>query len=125
LIKAGASPAQQSSRVTVTSGGKTFTLPDSIPLFNCIQKGQTAMAKTLLEKGANPEPVDLRDNRNLVYWAVYYNQPEILTALIDHGANPSLKDFFGETPLALAQKSHQDLVPILQDAIKRTETRKE
>ena len=78
------------------------------------------MARTLLEKGADPDPANLRDNRNLVYWAVHYNQSEILQALLAHGANPSVKDNKGETPLLLAQKSHRELVPILEQALNKS-----
>lgn len=116
LIKSGAD-VKGGGVCTITSNGATFRLAESIPLFLCIRNGNPAMAQTLLDKGADPDPANLRDNRNLVYWAVHYNQPEILKALLAHGANPSVKDTEGETPLLLAQKSHKELVPILKQAL--------
>jgi ankyrin repeat protein len=92
----------------------------AIDLSSCIQNGQVAMAKTLLDAGANPDPPHPMENRNTVYWAVYYNQPEILKLLLAHGANPNLKDDYGDTPLSSAQQFHHDLVPILEAALKGT-----
>jgi hypothetical protein len=59
------------------------------------------------------------ENRGNVYWAVYYDQPEILKMLLDHGAKPDMVDAYGETPLAMAKRFHPKAVPILEDAIAR------
>jgi ankyrin repeat protein len=123
LIKAGADPRNEAT-CTVTTGGVSYTPPDSKSIFLCIRNGNPAMAKTLLDKGENPNPANLQDNRGFVYWAIYYNQAEILKALLDHGANPSLKDAHGETPLALAQKSHPEMVSVLEEATNRTQAPK-
>lgn len=96
--------------------------PKSVFLFSCIKKGEVAMARTALDAGANPNPSPNGADASLVYWAVYYNQPEILKALLDHGANPLTTGNMGQTPLALAQKNHPNLVPILEEAIKRRQT---
>ncbi|HWB58001.1 MAG TPA: ankyrin repeat domain-containing protein [Chthoniobacteraceae bacterium] len=103
LIKAGADP---------NSGG----------IFNCIQTGQVAMAKTLLEAGADTESMRTSERRNSVYWAVYYNQPEILKLLLEHGADPAMQDAYGETPLSFAQQFYKDMVPILAPYVKKTGT---
>jgi ankyrin repeat protein/beta-lactamase regulating signal transducer with metallopeptidase domain len=115
LIKAGADP-KPVGLSTITIGNISYHPIDNLPLYTCIKNGQTAMALTLLEKGADPEPQGPRDNQNLAYFAVQYNRPEILQALLNHGANPTLKDSHGESPLDLAQKSHPNLVPMLQAA---------
>jgi beta-lactamase regulating signal transducer with metallopeptidase domain/ankyrin repeat protein len=117
LINAGADPKQESEGYG-SAGGKSWRQISSDSLFICIAKGQTAMALTLIDKGVDPEPKNVFGNRNFAYWAVYHDRPEILQALLDHGANPLLKDHTGESPLSLAQKSHPDLVPMLQAAIK-------
>ena len=57
------------------------------------------------------------ENRGNVYWAVYYDQPEILKMLLERGANPALVDAYGQTPLAMAKKFHNDMTPILEEAI--------
>jgi beta-lactamase regulating signal transducer with metallopeptidase domain len=116
LIKAGADP-KRAGYGTVTHHGKSWRVLDLESLYVCIKNNQTAMAKTLLEHGAIAEPTSLPNNQNFVYWAVYYNRPEILQALLDHGANPSLQPDRGDSALSLARKSHPDLVPILEKAI--------
>ena len=118
LLRAGADPTKTDG-VTMSVGGKSFTPPDAVTLFLCIKNGQTDMAKRLLDKGANPDPANLRENRGLVYYAVEYDRPEILQALLDHGANPSLPDDKGEMPLDLARKSHPELVSMLIKAAGR------
>ena len=115
LIKAGANP-KPIGLSTITIGNISYHPIDNLPLFICIKNGQTAMALTLLDKGADPEPQGPRDNQNLAYFAVHYNRPEILQALLNHGANPTLKDSHGVSPIDLAQKSHPNLVPMLQAA---------
>ena len=92
--------------------------PKAISLFACIQAGQAAMAETALDAGVNPDQIE--GSGSLVYWAVNYHQPEILKALLDHGANPLIGESYRKiTPLELAQKAHPDLVPMLEEAIKR------
>jgi ankyrin repeat protein len=77
------------------------------------------MAKTALDAGADPNhDRKMPNNQNLAFWAVHYNQPEILKALLDHGADPSPKISQGDTALSHAQKFHPELVPILESHVK-------
>ena len=50
--------------------------------------------------------------------AFHYDQPEILKALLDNGAVPSPRNCRGDIALALAQKFHPDMVPMLKEGIK-------
>ena len=118
LLKAGADPKEKPG-VTVTSGSKTFTPHDAVMLYLCIEDGQTDMARTLLDRGADADPPNLEDGRNLAWWAVDYNRPDILRALLDHGADPLAKDEHGDSALDLARKYHPKLVPMLEEAAKR------
>ncbi len=118
LLKAGADPKEKPG-ITVTNGGKTYTPHDSVMLYLCIKNGQTDMARTLLDRGADAEPPNLAENRNLAYWAVDYNRPEILRSLLDHGANPLLKDEEGISALDLARKSHPKLLPMIEEVSQR------
>ena len=78
------------------------------------------MAKTLRDRGSKADPANLDHGRNLAWWAVSDHQLQILQALLDHGADPTQKDQDGVSALSLAQKSHPDLVPMLEAAIKHT-----
>ena len=118
LLRAGANPKAE-PHVTMREGGKTFTPHDAVTLFLCIEKGLTDMARALLDKGADADPPNLDGNRNLAHWAVAYDRPEILQALLAHGANPLVKDDKGDSALALARKSHPKLVPIIEEAGRR------
>ena len=120
LLKAGADPKVEGA--TETINGKVYTSPESLPLYLCIDRGQTVMAEMLLDKGANPDPNHLSNwNRSLAYWAVFCYQPQILQALLDHGADPTRKADDGDSALSLARKSHPDLVPMLEAATRRAQ----
>ena len=103
LLKAGASPGEGT-------------------IYDCIGSGRVGMARTLLDRGADPQPPssDGRGDGN-VYYAVYSGDAEILKLLLDHGADPTLKNSDGDTPLALAQRQswNKNMVPMLEEAIKR------
>jgi tetratricopeptide (TPR) repeat protein len=88
-------------------------------IFTCLQRGQPEMAKILLDGGADPQPPPFGENRANVYWAVYYNQPETLKAMLDHGADPTYISAYGETPLSEARQWHNNMAPIIEEALKR------
>ena len=103
LIKAGANPKEGSVCL-------------------CIEYGQAAMAAYLLDKGANPESGHFNQMKNNVYWAVAYDQPEILRMVLERGANPLAKGASGITPFDLSRMLRRDdLVPILNPYIKKAE----
>jgi hypothetical protein len=91
--------------------------PKAANLFTCIQNGRVEMARVLLQAGVDPQPGPMVQNRGNVYWAAFYDQPEILRMLLDRGADPTLIDDFKDTPLAMAKKLHNACVPILEEAI--------
>jgi ankyrin repeat protein len=64
------------------------------------------------------------ENRANVYWAVYYGQPKILQGLLDHGADPTMVDAYKETPLSMAKEFHKEMVPMLEAAIQRWQSKK-
>lgn len=100
--------------------------PKDADLFSCIQNGRVEMARVLLRLGVAPQPLPVEENRGNVYWAIYYDQPEILKLLLEHGARPDMVDIHRETPLSMARKFHQEMVPILEEAIARAaETKKD
>jgi ankyrin repeat protein/beta-lactamase regulating signal transducer with metallopeptidase domain len=99
----------------IAAGAKAT--PDEVGM--AIQLGQVEMVRILLDKGSPPDYPKPNENRNSVYWAVDYNHPEILKLLLDHGADPELKTDYNETPLSIAKQWHKDLVPMLEEAIKR------
>jgi beta-lactamase regulating signal transducer with metallopeptidase domain len=95
------------------------TLAADAQMLLAIQKGDVAALKSVLEHAVDPNTFDPeRFHSSPVYWAVHFNQPEILKLLLDHVAR-GYDGPGGETPLQLAQRAHPDLVPILQEGIKR------
>lgn len=88
-------------------------------IFICIQKGQFEIAKIFLEHGAAPDSKGNPEHRENVYWAIHYNQPEILQMILDRGANPTLETAYKETPLSYAKQARPQMVPMLEAAIKK------
>lgn len=125
LMEAGADAKTGGRAWTISADGKKQGIPETFPLYSCIKNGNAQMARTLLEKGADPDPANLRFDRSLLFYAVEENQPEIVRALIERGANPLAKDFQGQTPLDLAQKSQKHLVPLIEEAVKHAKLRAE
>jgi ankyrin repeat protein len=93
--------------------------PKDADVFSCIQNGRVEMARMLLRLGVDPQPPPVAENRGNVYWAVYYDQPEILKMLLESGAKPDMVDIYRETPLSMAKKFRQASVPLLEEAIAR------
>ncbi|HEY9010975.1 MAG TPA: ankyrin repeat domain-containing protein, partial [Devosia sp.] len=127
LISKGLKPAGYELNAAVEHGNREMfdTLikagadPKSGSVFTCMQQGQPEMGKIFLDGGADPQPPAFGENRANVYWAVYYNQPVILKAMLDHGADPTYISAYGESPLSEAQEWHSDMVPMIEEALKR------
>ena len=95
------------------------TLAADAQMLLAIQKGDVSTLKQILEHAVNPDTFDPdRFNSCPVYWAVHFNQPKILKLLLEHFATGDLGPAH-ETPLQLAQRSHPDLVPIIEEGTKR------
>jgi beta-lactamase regulating signal transducer with metallopeptidase domain len=95
----------------------------TISIYDCIRGGYVDIARLALEHGANPDPHDNGEKRYNVYWALTYHQPEILKMILDHGADPTVKTVYDETPLNWAQQYWPAMVPVIQDAIKKWDQR--
>ncbi len=98
---------------------KNGAKPSDANLFTCIQNGRADMARILLERGVDPQPPPIMENRANVFWAVCYGQPEILQMLLDHDADPGMKDVYGATPLSEAKRFHKEMAPVIEAAIRR------
>ena len=98
---------------------KTSTLEADARMLIAIQKGDVPALKEVLEHAVEPNTFDPdRFGSNPVYWAVYFDRPEILKILLEHFAEGHSRDAT-ETPLQLARRKHPDLVHILVEGIKR------
>ena len=99
------------------------TLEADVEMLLAIQKGDVAALKKVLEHAVDPNTFDPdRFASSPVYWAVHFNQPECLKLLLDHFAGddgPTHR--VDQSALALARASHLDLVPILEEGLKRNQ----
>ncbi|MDR1145412.1 MAG: hypothetical protein LBK71_04680 [Verrucomicrobiales bacterium] len=86
-------------------------------IYQCIVNSAPESARLLFERGTPAEANENTEHRENVYWAISYNQPEILQMLLDHGGDPTRQTTYDETPLSLAKQFHPELVPILEAAI--------
>ncbi len=60
------------------------------PIYTAVRSNRPDLVKLLLEHGANPDPIDTKDQRwsRTILAAIFVHSPEILKLLLDYGAKP-------------------------------------
>src|SRR6185369_4668749 len=71
------------------------------PLFQAIQRGDTAAVKRVLDKGMSPDAVD-SDGVPALMAATLFAGPDCIKLLLDNGANPNAAARNGATALMWA-----------------------
>jgi ankyrin repeat protein len=71
------------------------------PLQSAIRVGNYQAAEQLLAAGADPNLVDC-DELSALHWCAVYATPDLISLVLAHGADPSLKDNLGRTAEGLA-----------------------
>ena len=104
--------------LTIASSHKEIAemIQQEIQLLEAAGKGDNAMVKELLDKGAY---VNVRDpeGRTPLTEAIWNNHVETVKLLLDKGANPNAKKVDGATPLSIAtNKQHKEIVELLKKA---------
>jgi len=79
------------------------------PLMAAVFKGQVSLSKALLEKGANPDIVDVNKTTPLHY-AVLLNNEILIELLMDFNADTALKDSRGKTALDYALMDNNETI---------------
>jgi cytohesin len=92
------------------------SIASKTPLMLAAQTGYLEMVKKLLAHGAHADARD-RNNSNALRWMCQYLGEddknlidEIVTLLVQNGADLYNKDDFGDTPLSLSQEYNEPLV---------------
>jgi len=78
------------------------------PFLKACARGSREIAKMLLDEIDAPINIDAADKkfgRNCVHLAAYNGSSELLSLLLEHGANPKDKDKKGNTPLKLCYEN--------------------
>ena len=84
-----------------------------IPLSWAVRNGHEAIARLLLEKGANLESKDIKGYTPLSI-AAFKGHEAIVRLLLEKGANLESENFIGYTPLSIAaSKGHEAIVRLL------------
>lgn len=84
-------------------------------LLYAIKSGNTALAKSLLDHGANVGDRDRHSRRSALHLAAIKGHPDMVRLLLERGADVKATDSLGETPLAYArQYGHHSAATLLQ-----------
>lgn len=88
------------------------------PLVLASARGDLAMVRMLLARGASPEGACGCANRETALWAAAaFSQREVAACLLDAGADPNATNAVGHGPLHVAaMRGHAELVRMLLDA---------
>ena len=93
--------ARTSVLLLIASGWLTAETPAVEPLFQAIQKADTAAVKHLLDHGLSPNAQDAAGTPALMAAALYAGA-DCVKLLLDRGANPNGRNAAGATPLLWA-----------------------
>jgi ankyrin repeat protein len=78
-------------------------------MLECLASGRFAMAKHLLESGADADACDFNGN-SAIHLAARKSNLEMIAALIGAGANINVRDSFGMTALDIAARSKSHFI---------------
>lgn len=138
LLKAGADPDAKIGFLTVLFDDNSKNMEEGQPLMAATGAQNMEMTRLLLEAGANPNVEDgaplksaiKKNNRGMIKLllkhnasinedgiitqVVMNNDPELLQAFLERGANPDLRTWSGKTPLQeAATRGYVELMSIL------------
>ena len=86
---------------------------DATPLVDAVRRGDAAVARAELQKGADVNAVE-PDGTSALHWAAYRNDADLAEALIRAGARVETANRYGVRPLSLAsQGGYAAIVTIL------------
>lgn len=78
---------------------------DDTPLLDAVYRGQTAVAKRLLELGANVNGVNKSSRDSAVHFAAHFDRPDILKILLEAGADYTVLECYGRNLAHCAAKT--------------------
>lgn len=82
-----------------------------------VARGQAEKAAALLKQGANPDWCGSRYKKSLLQVAALHGHQDVVSSLLDAGANPNIQDTLGRTALFEAFRSNYlDIARLLLDA---------
>ncbi|MHC4198736.1 MAG: ankyrin repeat domain-containing protein, partial [Planctomycetota bacterium] len=79
-----------------------------VPLWEAIDDGDARAVKILLDHGARPDGLRVKEGRTPLHEAVARAYRDIAEALLEAGADVTKKDANGRTPRELAEFTEQD-----------------
>lgn len=86
------------------------------PLVEAAGNGDLARVQILLSRGASPDAYGFDGNTTALVYAASYGHRDVVAFLLCSGANPTLRDSYGQLPVEAASESgHDEVVKVLQD----------
>ena len=92
-------------------------------MITAARHGSYENVERYLKSGVHPDityDVDEYEGWTALQWAAYYNNHDIVRILLEHGANPTLVNDLGQSPLNLALiRAHSQCIALLTTATAR------
>ena len=70
-----------------------------LTLIDAVKRGNGDLARRLLREGAAPDQIESRTGRAVMHHACTLRRPDLVELLLDHGADPNLRDVTGTPPV--------------------------
>ena len=86
------------------------------PLFEAVYYGHVEFARMLLGRGAKPDILDKRFGWTPLHVAIWRTNIQAMRLLLDHGADVSVRNKYGETPTEMGLRcGNQETVELLSE----------
>jgi ankyrin repeat protein len=136
-VLAGSSAADDPPRADVAAGHEVVTVhgarrialrpPVGVEptIADIVRSGRRAEALELIAGGVDVDVPEASGNgTTALHWAVYQHDSELVRALLEAGADPSVRNLFGSTPMMeAASVGHTEILTLLLDAGADVESR--
>ncbi len=93
-------------------GAWNTSVSDDANVIEAVKKGYAPIVRAFLAKGGSASAVDAKGGTAL-HWAAASGNADVVATLLEAGADPTVEDGKGRTPVDVAMSKHPDIAAVL------------